>query len=89
LRSGAKGSHGRPVGRCRQAPGAGGQRGDGNRVPGHVEKLDGVAILGDTEYDVALDDRSDIAGVQSGLSDSRVRITSPYMSIGMAYSGTW
>ncbi len=46
-----------------------GQRDHGDRIAGHVEKLDRAALLGDTRYRMPFHDRSDVASTQPTLGD--------------------
>jgi hypothetical protein len=67
--SGAENSHSRPIGWNGETEGACWQRDHGDSIAGHIEKLDGVAFLIETRYDMALDDRPDIPGTEFVLDD--------------------
>jgi hypothetical protein len=88
--SGAESSHSRPIGWRGQTEGVCRQRDHGDSIAGHVEKLDGVAFLSDTCYDMALDDRPNIPGTESVLDDVASQDhVAVYAEKHRPTSGTW
>ena len=87
--SGAQGSNGGTISRCRHTEGARKQRDNGDGIPGHVDKLDRVAVLAHARDGMTIYDRADVAGTQPVSGTSRVKITSPYISKATSTASTW